>query len=847
MAKSASTEPKLKDEEMGVKDEDDEESPEGVPLLSKAKNLRREAKARHVTVTEQIAEKGGKDVLQFSAPMYFADETDGMLNVDIIRLGSMEGKVAVKYFTKDVSAKSSTNYESVSGHLVFGDGEYSKTIEIPIMDDGDWTPTAEFKVCLASPQNCKLGLYLHASRVKIINSEAFPSEVFREDVDQGYDAIDNIPVWSLFGEYCKLNRAMSGLKSWTVLVLVMDQLANILLFISLWVGVYLVDTVFARGGHSKHLLVPDRYQTAIVISLWYVVPHIVLYAWDDFKTRMDIEGASREFLQLSLMRTYFDFTHEARERISPADMDTAIGRGASEISEAFVAGLSILGLIGRVIVVFLFMVMFQPDPLALSCVIIMVLVLIAFSIFRVRISQRARARVEEKDAFVSLLTEEATRKYQLTRDYSKRSAVSDMFAHAVHGYTQEKIPENLVRLNTAYFTKFLSGSFICIYIIVKTPAVLNNEVSLGVFLATITIFGTYLAEAIAQLNDQLAQIIDAFVPLQQYTKFLNLPLDLSILKRINLERREHTNKRRSHFMRKNSTHNLEEQHTESEGAQFTTNTKSYFKSDLLPIEMLNLTFEYTPGVPVFKDVSLALEQGCMISVTGPHRAGKATFMELMSNIRAAKDGSLMVPSHLRILHVSREPMFLQATILSNLCLGLPYHEAINLNRILEIVKVCGVGELVADIKAEASMKNGMNTKAGTPRNPDGDLVNDEIQFSLSSAKFFQSLSSSQKVKLHLARALISNPEIMVVQRSLEGLSSDSASFLIEVLRQHMTQRGLCLPEEDRSTRRPRTVFFSTESGHQALKADVVLQLDPKTMTVEKTVTADKAGKFLSSG
>merc|ERR1719262_1237062 len=163
----------------------------------------------------------------------------------------------------------------------------------------------------------------------------------------------------------------------------------------------------------------------------------------------------------------------------------------------------------------------------------MVGVFMVVSVLRANVAQRAQERTVEKQALVDMLIDEASRKYQLVHGYSKRSVMNDMFSQAVGEYTKVRIPESIAALNTRYITKFLSGVFIAIYIVVKTPAVLNNELSLGIFLATISIFATDLANAITEFNAQLILIISAFFPLKEFTMQLNLPLALAANKKVN--------------------------------------------------------------------------------------------------------------------------------------------------------------------------------------------------------------------------------------------------------------------------------------------------------------------------
>lgn len=814
------------DEEMGFRSDD--EAPEGEPLLAKEdvapeplpwfSEWTRDAE----DILEEIVEEtGGHDVVQFSCPTYFAEETEGMLKVDVIRLGSMQGKVAVMYHCKDVSAKASVNYVCASGQFVFEEDEHTKSFDIPILEDGSWSPTNEFEIALDHPQNCQLGMYLHHCRVKILNTDPFPSEMYEEDIKavlQGTSTLDHVSMWSLFWEYWKMNYGSVGLKWQTVLVLVMDQLSNLLLFGTLWIGVYIVDTIFAGQGSSHRLLVSDRYTTATIIAVWYVIPSVLLYGWDCAKTYIDIKGATRELLQISLLKSFFDYSLESRSRVTPSEITAAIDLNADQVADGYVAVLNIAGLVGKIITVEIFIVLFQPDKLAILSVFAMVLLLMVFTATQARVSQRAQERVEEQHVLVDLVVDEATRKFQLVLDYSKRSVISDAFAVAVRSFSKEKIPETIARLNTRYTTKFLSGIFIAIYIVAKTPAVLDHELSLGVFLATITIFGTYLADAITDLNQQLMFIIDAFAPLKDFTKYLNLELNLLELKKVNRARRGHTHEKRLSLF---SATDVDDTFLPSE-AKTTT-----FKSDLIPIEVNDVSFEYIPGIPVLIGVDLAIPQGTMVAVTGPHMAGKSTFIELLASTLCPTKGTIMIPSHLRVLHVTRVPVFLRASLLSNLCLGLARHASIDLDHIKGIMKLCGVSELIKALDDEIASEHG-NAKGGK-------LFNEEIKYSDESHHghtWQKSLTQSQQVRLHIARALIANPNVIIMHHSLDGLHGDSALEILAVLRTHVNERGLCLPKiADINKRRPRNVFYTTESADQAMKADMILEMDPESKSV----------------
>merc|ERR1719265_1164095 len=82
----------------------------------------------------------------------------------------------------------------------------------------------------------------------------------------------------------------------------------------------------------------------------------------------------------------------------------------------------------------------------------------------------------------------------------------------------------------------------------------------------------------------------------------------------------------------------------------------------------------------------------------------------------------------------------------------------------------------------------------------------------------------EKAKIHLARALIVNPEVLVMQRPLYHFGESVASDMLGAMREYVDNRGLCLPKVTKSRRRPRTLFFSPTNYRQSKQADVVWEI-----------------------
>merc|ERR1712176_365485 len=73
------------------------------------------------------------------------------------------------------------------------------------------------------------------------------------------------------------------------------------------------------------------------------------------------------------------------------------------------------------------------------------------------------------------------------------------------------------------------------------------------------------------------------------------------------------------------------------------------------------------------------------------------------------------------------------------------------------------------------------------------------------------MTYTEKAKLHLARALIMNAEVLVLQRPLSHYDEETGIGVLQLVREHVLGRGLMMPKESAGRRRPRTCFFVPET------------------------------------
>lgn len=773
------------------------------------------------------------DVLQFSAPVYFADKDEPDIEIEVMRLGKMTGFVSVCFSTQDVTAKNSQEYEAHSGSLMFAPGEHMKTIQVKLIRDGKWTPSTEFKLVLREPKGCALPSHLEeiSARVKILNHDVFPTNRYKHQV-QNEGKLEPFGDWGLLFSYLAFNFKDAGVKWQTILCLLFDQIGNVCLFITMCFSVYMVDTLFATGtDSSKRLLMSSRYHTALLIASWYVVPTIFLFAWDACKVSFDIQGKSRKFLQTSMMRMYLHYTEESRRKVAPDDLNVAISHSADAVASSYVASINIIQCIGKIMTVMLFICLYQWDHLVIFTVVLMPALLLIIAAMSAGAFQRAGRLCDRELRVLVMLANETCSKFQLLTDYLKRNLMSDIFEKAAKQYTKAKLPVTYLFLCTFYSTRFISGSFIALYIVVKAPAVLDPEhpLSLGLFLATITIYGTYLADSIVELNTHLNVIVQSFTDIQQFTIFFNLPLDLPQFQRVNRLRRHTTSEIRDRQMHRSSSGQLLE-HIGKDGIM---------DLDAIPLQAVDASLEVS-GKVVLANLNFSVEQGKSVAVTGPTGAGKRVFMKLLGDEVLPTSGHIFVPSHLRTLYVSPEPMFLRMSLLHNLTLGLPNQHDVDEDRIQSVLELLGMQDMSDLVAEEADRLNEGKTRS--PRTRGEQRIREHVgthHLDVGDAheladgdhkviEWLTGMGQSKKMKLHLARAFMANPHVLILARPMMYLQGKADDVVRQLFHEHVSERGLGYDPDTSDERRPRTLFWMAENAEQAHDADLILQVDNQT-------------------
>ena len=187
------------------------------------------------------------------------------------------------------------------------------------------------------------------------------------------------------------------------------------------------------------------------------------------------------------------------------------------------------------------------------------------------------------------------------------------------------------------------------------------------------------------------------------------------------------------------------------------------------IEYKGVGFSYEDGRPILKDINLSIKKGQKIALVGASGGGKTTLVDLLPRFYDVSEGSISIDGHdirslkinsLRQLmgNVNQDPILFNDTIFNNIAFGM---EGATMEQVVAAAKIANAHEFIME------KEKGYQTNIGDRG---------------------VKLSGGQRQRLSIARAVLRNPPILILDEATAALDTHSEKVVQEALERVMSNR-----------------------------------------------------------
>ena len=211
------------------------------------------------------------------------------------------------------------------------------------------------------------------------------------------------------------------------------------------------------------------------------------------------------------------------------------------------------------------------------------------------------------------------------------------------------------------------------------------------------------------------------------------------------------------------------------------------------VELRGVDFAYHPGARVLHEVDLAIEAGQTAALVGPTGAGKTTIVSLISRFYEVTGGAVLIDGHdvrdlaqenLRrhLALVPQEPFLFAGTIRDNIAFGDPDADA---------AAVAAASAAVGLDRFVAAKPLGYDTVV---------------------TEFGRNLSVGQRQLISVARAVLADPRILIMDEATSSVDSITESIIQRALQRLLAGRTAIIIAHRLATIRNADVIFVIDGG-----------------------------------
>lgn len=187
------------------------------------------------------------------------------------------------------------------------------------------------------------------------------------------------------------------------------------------------------------------------------------------------------------------------------------------------------------------------------------------------------------------------------------------------------------------------------------------------------------------------------------------------------------------------------------------------------ISFRNVSFSYDGGRQILRDINLDIEKGKTVAIVGASGAGKSTLVDLIPRFYDVTQGQILIDgtdikdislSDLRSLmgNVNQDPILFNDTIFGNIAFGV---ENATMDDVVSAARIANAHDFISE-KEEGYFTN----------------IGDRGV----------KLSGGQRQRLSIARAILKNPPILILDEATASLDTESERMVQDALDHLMTNR-----------------------------------------------------------